>query len=136
MFLKWHKAYNCGNPQLLHIKILKCMLAETYWETKDCYKKELLFSLLENAVHPWNIYDGFVVQCVTILYLNAKWSLKSNYCRHSFVFFNKAYVFSSQDSKWVEEKQRLIRTNQELLEKVCGNIYTIAALYHRRNWMH
>lgn len=40
---------------------------------------------------------------------------------------------SVQDSKWVEEKQLLIRTNQELLEKVCGNIFTIVALYHKRD---
>lgn len=47
-------------------------------------------------------------------------------CLTKHMYFQSSSSF--QDSKWVEEKQLLIRTNQELLEKVSGNIFTIVAL--------
>ncbi|MED6231422.1 Janus kinase and microtubule-interacting protein 2 [Ataeniobius toweri] len=41
-------------------------------------------------------------------------------CQAKIIDLEKALAESGQDSKWVEEKQYLIRTNQELHEKICG----------------
>ncbi|XP_038161040.1 janus kinase and microtubule-interacting protein 1 isoform X1 [Cyprinodon tularosa] len=41
-------------------------------------------------------------------------------CQAKIIDLEKALAESGQDSKWVEEKQYLIRTNQELHEKICA----------------
>ncbi|MEQ2259920.1 Janus kinase and microtubule-interacting protein 1 [Xenotaenia resolanae] len=41
-------------------------------------------------------------------------------CQAKIIDLEKTLAESGQDSKWVEEKQYLIRTNQELHEKICG----------------
>ncbi|XP_047209101.1 janus kinase and microtubule-interacting protein 1 isoform X3 [Girardinichthys multiradiatus] len=41
-------------------------------------------------------------------------------CQAKIIDLEKALAESGQDSKWVEEKQYLMRTNQELHEKICG----------------
>uniref|UniRef100_A0A096M644 Janus kinase and microtubule interacting protein 1 n=1 Tax=Poecilia formosa TaxID=48698 RepID=A0A096M644_POEFO len=41
-------------------------------------------------------------------------------CQAKIVDLEKALAESGQDSKWVEEKQYLIRTNQDLHEKICA----------------
>ncbi|KAK5617148.1 Janus kinase and microtubule-interacting protein 2 [Crenichthys baileyi] len=41
-------------------------------------------------------------------------------CQAKIIDLEKALAESGQDSKWVEEKQYLIRTNQELHDKICG----------------
>nr|XP_033488900.1 janus kinase and microtubule-interacting protein 1 isoform X2 [Epinephelus lanceolatus]XP_033488901.1 janus kinase and microtubule-interacting protein 1 isoform X2 [Epinephelus lanceolatus] len=42
-------------------------------------------------------------------------------CQAKIVDLEKALAERGQDSKWVEEKQYLLRTNQELHEKVCAS---------------
>ncbi|KAM4586852.1 janus kinase and microtubule-interacting protein 1 isoform 4-T9 [Fundulus diaphanus] len=41
-------------------------------------------------------------------------------CQAKIIDLEKALAESGQDSKWVEEKQCLVRTNQELHEKICA----------------
>ncbi|KAM4732963.1 janus kinase and microtubule-interacting protein 1 isoform 6-T11 [Anableps anableps] len=41
-------------------------------------------------------------------------------CQAKIIDLEKALAESGQDSKWVEEKQYLIRTNQDLHEKICA----------------
>ncbi|XP_021176860.2 janus kinase and microtubule-interacting protein 1 isoform X2 [Fundulus heteroclitus] len=41
-------------------------------------------------------------------------------CQAKIIDLEKALAESGQDSKWVEEKQYLVRTNQDLHEKICS----------------
>ncbi|XP_039669510.1 janus kinase and microtubule-interacting protein 1 [Perca fluviatilis] len=46
--------------------------------------------------------------------------MELNSCQAKMVDLEKALAERGQDSKWVEEKQYLLRTNQELHEKICA----------------
>ncbi|XP_072251774.1 janus kinase and microtubule-interacting protein 1 isoform X2 [Leuresthes tenuis] len=46
--------------------------------------------------------------------------MELNSCQAKIIDLEKALAERGQDSKWVEEKQYLIRTNQELHEKMCA----------------
>ncbi|KAM4555855.1 janus kinase and microtubule-interacting protein 1 isoform 4-T6 [Odontesthes bonariensis] len=47
--------------------------------------------------------------------------MELNSCQAKIIDLEKALAERGQDSKWVEEKQYLIRTNQELHEKMCAS---------------